>query len=233
MAAKTYGGAQILAGPLGALTGFSRTARMAAPVIGIGLLGNDVRRAGNDLLDSDLPWPRRLEKAVELAAGLKGGFLRRGQSNFARGQSAGEWASGNTRFGRSFGSLEHRAIERSLDVAIHRGLGSVSNTLHQRASQWATQRGYKACFGAGTKLLAKGPWGQGWRAIESITTDDFVASRDENNPNGTIEWKAVGELFQRTAPVLSLTVNGQVMRISRSELRPEHEMKNGEFERRD
>ena len=81
----------------------------------------------------------------------------------------------------------------------------------QKTADWLR---LKACFGAGTKLLAKGPWGQGWREIERITTDDFVASRDEHHPTGRVEWKAVEELFQRTAAVISLTLSGQIIRTT-------------------
>ena len=81
----------------------------------------------------------------------------------------------------------------------------------QRTADWLL---LKACFGAGTKLLAKGPWGQGWREIELITTDDLVASRDENNPEVAVEWKAVEELFQHTAAVITLAVNGREIRTT-------------------
>ena len=72
----------------------------------------------------------------------------------------------------------------------------------------------QACFAAGTKILAKGAWGEGWREIEKITLDDELASRDENNLNGPVEWKKVEELFRRTGCIFHLHVNGQVVRTT-------------------
>ena len=74
-----------------------------------------------------------------------------------------------------------------------------------------------ACFAAGTKLLAKGVWGIGYREIERITTDDYVASRDENRPDGQVEWKQVQEIFVRTGRIINLNIKGQVIRTT-----PEH-----------
>ncbi len=47
------------------------------------------------------------------------------------------------------------------------------------------------CFVAGTLISTK----NGLTPIEEIKLGDLVASRDENNPNGAIEWKPVTELF--------------------------------------
>jgi hypothetical protein len=72
-----------------------------------------------------------------------------------------------------------------------------------RLGEWAMQ---KACFVAGTKLMARGPWGEGWREIERITTDDEVLSRDENDPFGPLVWKKVEETFERWGFVHDLEV---------------------------
>lgn len=69
----------------------------------------------------------------------------------------------------------------------------------------------RACFTGDTKLMARGTWGQGWRRIDQITTDDEVLSRDENNPNGSLIWKKVEATFERWAFVHDLEVGGRTI----------------------
>ncbi|MFO0865016.1 MAG: polymorphic toxin-type HINT domain-containing protein [Gemmataceae bacterium] len=66
----------------------------------------------------------------------------------------------------------------------------------------------RACFTADMKLMARGPWGEGWRAIVLITTDDEVLSRDESNPHGPLVWKKVEETFQRLGRVRNIVMQG-------------------------
>jgi intein/homing endonuclease len=59
--------------------------------------------------------------------------------------------------------------------------------------------------------LARGSWGEGWRRIDEITTDDEVLSRDEHDPSGPLVWKKVEETFERVGLVLELEVGGRTI----------------------
>ncbi len=75
------------------------------------------------------------------------------------------------------GSLTARARQYASAV------WSVASVRVLRSDQWGLS---KTCSVAGMKLMARGKWGSGWRAIELITTDDEALSRDENDPNGPL-----------------------------------------------
>ena len=66
------------------------------------------------------------------------------------------------------------------------------------------------CFAAGTKLWTPA----GYRKIEEIQVGDLVFSRDEHNPAGAVEAKAVEQIFVRLTAVWHLHVGGQVIRTS-------------------
>jgi hypothetical protein len=70
---------------------------------------------------------------------------------------------------------------------------------------------FKACFTGDVKLLARGSWGEGWRRIDEITTDDEVLSRDEHDLSGPLAWKKVEETFERVGLVLELEVGGRTI----------------------
>jgi hypothetical protein len=70
---------------------------------------------------------------------------------------------------------------------------------------------FKACFTGDVKLLARGSWGEGWRRIDEITTEDEVLSRDEHDPSGPLAWKKVEETFERVGLVLELEVGGRTI----------------------
>ena len=72
---------------------------------------------------------------------------------------------GSSLFGRSAHTLDGTRFE----------------SMSKRLTDWLH---LQACFAAGTKLLARGSWGEGWRAIEEITCEDEVASRDELDRDG-------------------------------------------------
>jgi hypothetical protein len=60
-----------------------------------------------------------------------------------------------------------------------------------------------ACFAAGTP--------GGWRAIEALRPGDQVLSRDEHDPHGPVEAKAVEEVFVRLGSVWELRAGGRVI----------------------
>jgi hypothetical protein len=70
---------------------------------------------------------------------------------------------------------------------------------------------FKACFTGDVKLLARGSWGEGWRRIDEITTEDEVLSRDEHDSSGPLAWKKVEETFERVGLVLELEVGGRMI----------------------
>jgi len=70
---------------------------------------------------------------------------------------------------------------------------------------------FKACFTGDVRLLARGSWGEGWRRIDEITTEDEVLSRDEHDPSGPLAWKKVEETFERVGLVLELEVGGRTI----------------------
>ncbi len=68
-----------------------------------------------------------------------------------------------------------------------------------------------ACFSADTRLITRG---HGWRRIDEIAVGDEVLSRDEDNPQGPLEWKKVEEVFQRFGFVVQLYVGGRVIKTT-------------------
>jgi hypothetical protein len=72
----------------------------------------------------------------------------------------------------------------------------------------------RACFTGETELLARGPWGTGWKRIDEIAIDDEVLSRDEHNVNGQLAWKKVEETFKRLGRICHLHVGGKVIRTT-------------------
>ncbi|MCX8139397.1 MAG: hypothetical protein N3E46_06910 [Gemmataceae bacterium] len=70
---------------------------------------------------------------------------------------------------------------------------------------------FKACFTGDVRLLARGSWGEGWRRIDEITTEDEVLSRDEHDPSGPLAWEKVEETFGRVGWVLKLEVGGRTI----------------------
>ncbi|MBI1830008.1 MAG: hypothetical protein HYR84_00995 [Planctomycetes bacterium] len=66
------------------------------------------------------------------------------------------------------------------------------------------------CFTAETPVLTK----RGWIPFAELAVWDEVASRDENNPDGPVEFKAVEETFRTVAPIWHLHVGGQVIRTT-------------------
>ena len=75
--------------------------------------------------------------------------------------------------------------------------GDIVGGLLDLAAAGVSARRMAACFSGDTKLRARGPWGNGWRRIDQITMDDEVLSRPEGDPNGTLEWKRIVQLFRR------------------------------------
>jgi hypothetical protein len=67
-----------------------------------------------------------------------------------------------------------------------------------------------ACFGAGTRLLTP----EGSKPIEELQVGDWLLSRSEDDAAGSIEPKQVLTTFVRTAVILELHVEGQVIRTT-------------------
>lgn len=119
--------------------------------------------------------------------------------------------------GRVLG-LAPRAIDAtSKAVTGYRPIGGTAHALldgtrfesaMQRMGNWLN---LKVCFSGRTKLLARGKWGKGFKRIDEITLDDEVASRNEFDPNGPVEWKRVEELFVRSGFLLHVHIQGQVI----------------------
>ncbi len=72
----------------------------------------------------------------------------------------------------------------------------------------------KACFAAGTKVMARGVWGTEYREIERLTSDDFVLSRDEFDQFGEIAWKPIESTAEFVAPILHVHVKGELIRCT-------------------
>jgi RHS repeat-associated protein len=67
-----------------------------------------------------------------------------------------------------------------------------------------------ACFAAGTPVLTP----DGHKAIEDLKRGDVVLARSEDDPNAPIEARMVEEVFRRQAPVMSITIGGQQIRLT-------------------
>jgi hypothetical protein len=65
----------------------------------------------------------------------------------------------------------------------------------------------KTCFRAGTPLVCEG----GHRPVEDLRKGDKLAARDEFDPDGPIEFKAIEEVFVRRGLILEVTVAGQTI----------------------
>lgn len=124
-------------------------------------------------------------------------------------------------------ALGHRAVSAAHGAASH----FVGDAITQNAAiavglqqdwNWAQSIGMtvvgavahfrlsRACFAAGTPLRTP----DGWRAIESFRVGDVLLSRDEHDPTGAVEAKAVEEVFVRTGQVWYLHVGGVVIRTT-------------------
>ncbi|MBY0459172.1 MAG: HINT domain-containing protein, partial [Gemmataceae bacterium] len=66
------------------------------------------------------------------------------------------------------------------------------------------------CFAAGTPLLTP----TGSKPIEQFVAGDLLLSRDEHDPRGEVQAKAVEEVFARLGQTLEVKAGGQVMRIT-------------------
>ncbi|MBN8628237.1 MAG: hypothetical protein J0M17_22385 [Planctomycetes bacterium] len=65
----------------------------------------------------------------------------------------------------------------------------------------------KTCFRAGTPLVCEG----GHKKVEDLQVGDRLAARDEFDPDGPIEFKAIEEVFVRRGLILEVTVAGQTI----------------------
>ena len=65
----------------------------------------------------------------------------------------------------------------------------------------------KTCFRAGTPLVCEG----GHKQVEDLQVGDRLAARDEFDPDGPIEFKAIEEVFVRRGLILEVTVAGQTI----------------------
>jgi len=83
------------------------------------------------------------------------------------------------------------------------------STYHKVLTKWLN-----ACFSKGSKILAQGEWGTGWREIEKLVVGDKVASRDEFDVNGEVVWKEVEETFTRVGRIWVLRENGREIRTT-------------------
>ena len=68
----------------------------------------------------------------------------------------------------------------------------------------------RSCFATGTPLLTP----TGPKSIELLQVGDLILSRSEDNPHGPLEAKQVEEVFVRSAPLLHVHVDGQVIRTT-------------------
>ncbi len=109
-------------------------------------------------------------------------------------------------------SLGRQILDKVVgEKLIHGVVGKLDPTgkLYGALKSFAKKVNIEACFAKGSKIYAWGTWGIGWREIELITTDDWVLSRNEHDPNGLVEWKRVEETFERLGRVWNLDVEGK------------------------
>jgi hypothetical protein len=76
------------------------------------------------------------------------------------------------------------------------------------ANGWTKMR--QACFAADVEVLTA----RGFVRWDALTESDKVASCDENEPEGVVEFKQVEEIFRTTGRVWHVHVGGKVIRTS-------------------
>ncbi len=69
-----------------------------------------------------------------------------------------------------------------------------------------------ACFAAGTPLVVG--FDGSSRPIDEIEVNDLVLTRNEFDPNGTLELKRIEEKFVRVAVVMELVIQGQTIKTT-------------------
>src|SRR5207249_766311 len=67
-----------------------------------------------------------------------------------------------------------------------------------------------ACFAGDMEVLTR----RGYVRWDALTEDDEVASCDEHNPFGAVEYKRVEEIFRTTGRIWHVHVKGQVIRTT-------------------
>jgi hypothetical protein len=144
--------------------------------------------------------PTRLEDGVDL------GLLRR----LARGDAlAGvlkRFEEGGGVAGKTEAEIQQiatngRKAEAKFAEKIGEGTEAAANSLKALGSN---------CFVAGTPLLTV----EGDKAIELFHKGDRILSRSEFDPDGPLEVKLVEEVFVRVAPILTLIVEGRIIRTT-------------------
>jgi hypothetical protein len=94
-----------------------------------------------------------------------------------------------------------QAAQRGDPYGVMQGLGNLA---------FGVSSFFRACFAAGTPLLTP----DGDKLIERFEPGDLILTRDEGDPAGPLEVKAVEEVFVSTALILHVHVGGQVIRTT-------------------
>jgi hypothetical protein len=148
-----------------------------------------------------LPWDEKYGDLLELGVGLATGFGRLGRTAnhaFQQGMKLSP-------------RVTHAMAQPLVSFGVHKVIGNLaSEATDTRASAWAQQRGWKACFAAGTPLRTP----EGSRNIEDVRVGDLVLSRDEHNPDGLVVAQTVEEVFVRQGLIWHLHLGGQVIRTT-------------------
>ncbi len=128
---------------------------------------------------------------------------------------------------RTDGEFDHAAAliadglsQFALDAAIYGGGKAAGQLIGNRLARLRQVRGVddftelrlrvENCFAAGTPLLTP----DGDRRIERFRPGDYVLSRSELDPRGSVVARRVEEVFVRVAPLVELGVGGRVIRTT-------------------
>ncbi len=98
------------------------------------------------------------------------------------------------------------------DVAIAKVFHKATLTINEQGTTAAaaTEVDFYICFAAGTPVLTPA----GPKLIEELKEGDLVLARDENYAEGDVLPKRVEKVHRRTAPILELRVQDQVIRTT-------------------
>jgi hypothetical protein len=108
--------------------------------------------------------------------------------------------------GRALSKSSGRALVDSVPKGFFRGLAQDLGLARKSgAYSWTDLR--QACFSGRMRIDVPG----GKKRADAIRNDDWVASRNEFDPDAPIEYKQVEEVFVNVAAIVNLHVGGQII----------------------
>jgi RHS repeat-associated protein len=107
--------------------------------------------------------------------------------------------------------LSGPALARAIEVLMRKGWKLVNRGGRTFLEDPKTKKCIDiGCFAAGTPVLTP----DGHKAIEDLKRGDVVLARSEDDPSAPVQARIVEEVFRRSAPVMTITIGGQQIRLT-------------------